>query len=289
MNSPDVDKMNRSACEFVQKTQEEFDRICEPLFKNFPITIFSYMKIFEDGRYFSLNSNLKWQEHRFKNIHTNGDFFSKEAQKVTENQTRQFLWPQSPKDDFFIELYKFNICYGFSKNKRSKGFIESWSFATDGNNENIEGFYIENLQYLEHFINYFMVKAAHLIDVTDSSKLALFKGDINIKASKDRASNSNINNFFKETCLQKYNFKSPAGSIAYLSKRQIECLYLLSHGKTMKEIALSLDISPRTVETYLNYVKLLTGLNYRSQLVQFFLRNFRKIPLDEKITAYESS
>ncbi|MEM1243286.1 MAG: LuxR C-terminal-related transcriptional regulator [Pseudomonadota bacterium] len=52
-----------------------------------------------------------------------------------------------------------------------------------------------------------------------------------------------------------------------LSDRQFECLFFLLRAKTSKEIANILDISPRTVESYLNEIKLKMQCFSRAQLI----------------------
>lgn len=54
---------------------------------------------------------------------------------------------------------------------------------------------------------------------------------------------------------------------ALLTKRQIECLYLLVKGMTMKEIAYILKLSPRTVEHYIETIKQKLNCHSRSELI----------------------
>jgi DNA-binding CsgD family transcriptional regulator len=57
---------------------------------------------------------------------------------------------------------------------------------------------------------------------------------------------------------------------AKLSKREIQCIELLAKGKTMKEAAAKLYLSPRTVETYLTKAKTKLGCFASKQLVDLF-------------------
>jgi DNA-binding CsgD family transcriptional regulator len=52
-----------------------------------------------------------------------------------------------------------------------------------------------------------------------------------------------------------------------LSKREIECLYYLVKGKTAKEIARVLNLSPRTIEVNISKAKVKLHCNTRSQLI----------------------
>lgn len=53
-----------------------------------------------------------------------------------------------------------------------------------------------------------------------------------------------------------------------LSKREAEYLFHLIHGKTAKEIAQNLGVSPRTVESSINNIKLKIGATSKSELAQ---------------------
>lgn len=61
-------------------------------------------------------------------------------------------------------------------------------------------------------------------------------------------------------------FESKSGFFN-LSKREIQCITFMQSGKTMKEIALHLGVSPRTVEHHINNIKKKTNLKYKSQLM----------------------
>lgn len=52
-----------------------------------------------------------------------------------------------------------------------------------------------------------------------------------------------------------------------LSKQQLKCLYYLARGMTMKEIAQTLGLSPKTVEHYLSTIKTKLNCESRSELV----------------------
>ncbi len=59
-------------------------------------------------------------------------------------------------------------------------------------------------------------------------------------------------------------------SLYTLSKRQIECLFYMALGFSIKEIANTIHLSPRTIETHIKALKLKLNINLRSQLVCFF-------------------
>lgn len=54
--------------------------------------------------------------------------------------------------------------------------------------------------------------------------------------------------------------------IHQLSQRQLDCLFHLSKGKTMKEIARTLSLSPRTIEHYIEHTKIKLDCYTREEL-----------------------
>lgn len=54
----------------------------------------------------------------------------------------------------------------------------------------------------------------------------------------------------------------------YLSKRESECAYFLLRGNTIKGIAQILTLSPRTVEHYLENVKIKLNVSNKASLIQ---------------------
>lgn len=63
-----------------------------------------------------------------------------------------------------------------------------------------------------------------------------------------------------------------------LTNRQLDCLFYLVKGMTIKEIAKTLDLSPKTVEHYLDAIKIKLGCNSRSTLITkaLTLRSIKK-------------
>lgn len=57
----------------------------------------------------------------------------------------------------------------------------------------------------------------------------------------------------------------------YLTIRESEIVELLVKGKTVKEIAMLLKLSPRTVEHYIENIKYKVGVNTKSDLIESFI------------------
>ena len=58
----------------------------------------------------------------------------------------------------------------------------------------------------------------------------------------------------------------------HLTDQQLECLFHLVKGKTIKKIAVAMNLSHRTVEHYLENVKAKLGCKTREDLIEYALK-----------------
>ena len=66
--------------------------------------------------------------------------------------------------------------------------------------------------------------------------------------------------------LVRYRLGAKYGNI-YLTKREAECMVWLLRGKTTSNIATILELSSRTVESYIKNMKTKTGCRTKSELI----------------------
>jgi DNA-binding CsgD family transcriptional regulator len=67
-----------------------------------------------------------------------------------------------------------------------------------------------------------------------------------------------------------YNLGTKYGGV-YFTQREAECMILLLQGKTISKIALALQLSPRTVEYYLQNMKKKVSCRTKSELIGLVL------------------
>ena len=75
----------------------------------------------------------------------------------------------------------------------------------------------------------------------------------------------------KDALLQ-YLAREAESGTKMLSRREQEVLRMLAHGYTLKEIADSLEVSRKTIETYRARMQEKLGLRTRSDIVQYALQ-----------------
>ncbi len=81
-----------------------------------------------------------------------------------------------------------------------------------------------------------------------------------------------------------YIINSP-GNHSKLTDREMDCLFYLLRGCTGKQIAKQLNLSPRTVETHINNIKLRLGCENKSDIIEYALLNGYLNYIPEKIIA----
>lgn len=269
------DEINKAAFEYNTSVSSILNRICEPLFANSNIKNFRYMRMFNDYTYFSLGTNLEYVKKYLQTIKEPGKVF--EPAKIystslltsKEKKFCYFLWPDKfsieEKDPLCNLVYSFDIWNGFTISRKSTDYVETWSFTTTKDAVGMQQFYINNIQILEYFIKYFESKAADVLKDITPDKLAVFIAPFDLNVSL-RIEEDKTKNFFKESHLVKVFIQAQNKNIS-LSHRELECLLYTSMGQSQKQIASTLDLSVRTIESYLNSIKDKANVRYKSELI----------------------
>ena len=263
---------NTSAYQYQLAIQERFTEICEPLFK-LGINYFSYGAFFETGEYLQLSNQIEFVRNHYFNIKNRGNMWVDLFLKV-QNRSH-FLIPYNKKDqDLTIDLAASLGCWnGFCIHKKESNYKTAYCFGIDTNDPLFSQFYFNNLSLLEHFCDYFDAKAKDMIDCSDKTRLGAFEQYVDFsRTTPEVLFEQKIQQFLQETFLEKRLLKTRERDIR-LSKRETQCLEFLTCGKSMKEIAYLLNLSPRTVEFYLQNLKKKSGLN-RSELIHHFGKSF---------------
>jgi hypothetical protein len=139
----------------------------------------------------------------------------------------------------------FNFRHVFTIIKETKYFIDYYHFGTHLANSSINQYYLNNLDLLEKFINFYQS------EVKKSSSL-----------SKAYYLEQQFESIISENDWSMFKGKDPGQRNEFLNKidlqpgrkltvRELEYGRLLLKGKTAQEIALSLGQSPRTIESHL--------------------------------------
>jgi DNA-binding CsgD family transcriptional regulator len=259
---------NLLALEFNEKNAGIVDSLTEPLRENFDITHFGFIRMFENGQLFRIANNPAWSRKYFENeFYNDADIY--DMKNIPLQESRFVILTGAPINPHCQSLcYEFNIWNYMLIYERFETHGDFWFFATTRSNAQIVNFYINNKNLLKHFTLYFKEKACDLLKVNEATPLittTLSPLDENAQESED------IQNFINEISYHKYYLGGKLSGKS-LSKREYECLFFFSQGRTMKEIAEKMKLSPRTVEVHINNIKIKTGCHTRGELISSFAK-----------------
>lgn len=152
-------------------------------------------------------------------------------------------------------------------------------FATKSHDTKYLSFYLNNIDILDKFILYFKDKAETLIKKAAANKIFSRALAINhengavIKVIGETLLDKNRLNFLKQIELSHHRLVNKIGNIIKIPHGEMLCLQLLARGRTLKEIANTLNISPRTVESNLNNAKRRLNCFTRKELLDLLELN----------------
>jgi DNA-binding CsgD family transcriptional regulator len=194
-----------------------------------------------------------------------------------------------------IDLYRENGFYnGYSIVSENEGTNESTFFVTKNDDTHIKDFYKNHSSVLDSFLDHFKSIAPDIFDLTDESKLG-FSPYVNETYPKIEKI------FLKSTPWERIldNFSASLESqfndeietimkIHSLTKREVQCLILLSRGDTGKEVARKLNLSPRTVESHINNLRVKTNRQTKIEIIHWFKEVFKPF-LNDKSSRINST
>lgn len=132
-----------------------------------------------------------------------------------------------------------------------------------------------NKEYLELFILYFNDHAYHLINESESLKIPreFVEYNFSLNVTVEHFLISQVEENFLSSINAKYYKIRQLQQKYSLSYRETQCLELILQNKIAKEIANFLNLTTRTVETYIDHLKRKLNCHSKSEImVKFFLR-----------------
>jgi DNA-binding CsgD family transcriptional regulator len=257
---------NNRAIDYNRQIVVQLQDVCSSLFRVSCIKSFRYFKVFNDNTYFNLSTNHEWLCDRVSKIPNNGRLFHTALCAANKDKPTFYLWENNVNDPVCNLFIKHNIANGISIYYRHDDFIEAWSFGATKDDNQAYNFYINNLDLFKKFIFHFNKVAGNIIDTSDHSILARFDDNVSIIPA--------ITLPQIPAQLPSINASQVSKSCYSLTKKEIECLRLLSIGKTTaKAIAKVLDISPRTVEHHIESIKIKLDIYNKNDLADYFWNN----------------
>lgn len=262
--------MLEEAIRYNTAKQGELEVICSPLEKFFGVKLIHYRRFYLTGGMISLYTHSEWMDFSIKNRYWHSTVLYEKLKNLQYKNTLIYLWPSEPLNDAVYQgLYHHNLWNGITIYKKHGDCIESYAFATTKENIKMMNIYLSEIDVLEHFILYFKSKIFHSLTSSVEKEIMLpFSYDFPSEDERDATQKK----FLEDTPVDNLYLRIKGTDIK-LTKREKDCLTLLSSGKTAKEIANLLELSSRTIETYLENLRIKTGAISASQLIHIYHEN----------------
>ena len=233
---------------------------------------FGYLKMFFDNKYFYVSSDTEMIDAYVKCVTSTAVFYGK---TISANNGYLVLpWPKSPAHLWMDVYAKHEYYNGLTILHRNNNCIDLFWFSSKGDNNPAYDFYVSNgnvfLVFMQHWLGKNKKKSgldapkvlATFVDGADFSNIDKIELD-------KKAEEEHVKKFLKLIRLNGVDIHTLKGDV-YLTRRESECLRLLSKGNTSKEVSSLLDISCRTVEEHVNNIRSKTGYLYKSDLVKLY-------------------
>lgn len=232
------------------------------------ITRFYYSFIKPNGEHLLLSDSPQTVEFYYEQQLYNNDPYMRHP----DNYKSGFFNIETFKKDGFnaslahvAQKFKTNPIVGLCEKRDD--YVEFFRFWGEGGEKNT--FDIANVQYanlLKAFASHFKEECAHIIRPQTEHFFSLkdLVGADLFEATKTPSVNidaKTVRKYLKEIGLGDYVAKADL-----LSPREQGCMRLLLKGKSIKEIAAILKLSPRTVEHYLESVKNKFNCQFKNEL-----------------------
>jgi DNA-binding CsgD family transcriptional regulator len=241
-------------------SEDDILEVIKSLRDKFGITYFAHVISFHDGRTTTLISNhevaIHWvvKQYAIPGNNHQGAYLSSGYYLVS------YMGDLYPKEYQTTLLELFNIDHMLLIVDSNSLYIDIFSFATERDNFKIVNFYLNNKDILKKFILHYKEKCKNLINKAIQECVLLPPASLIVPDPK------NIKIDFNKTFP-----KIQLTDNTCLTKREVECLLLVSKGKTTKEVAKIMKISPRTVEFFINKCKSKLECSSKSKLIDKFI------------------
>lgn len=274
-----ANKINKIGFDYVI----DLHNICQPLFQNSSINSFHYERIYKDGSYISLNTDLELEnfitsENNKKYRHDvkiiDALFDNKDFYRSNRGNKLCFFTEDIDQGYWSNMFKKFRIKSCFNIIEENNFFYERFGFTSLLNAPSY-GFYINNCEILEKFILYFKEYGSDLIKTNEKTKIIWLNNNPqynklvqNLKKSCN-TKDKNLTTLEDKLKIKKYPLNNNHIK-SYLTQHELKCLQHLGKGFTCKEIGNVLRISYRTVETHIRNIKNKLNIYSHDQLLKIY-------------------
>lgn len=249
MNSSTIYSINKLELEQSRGLKDKITDHAQEFLNAFGLTHVWVAKMYFDGRYLDLTNDLSWKEKMVQH-----QFYSElwkyilEPLKLQQSKPIFSGWQAeyTSKPRVFSEIYDHGVKSAVSMTITCSDHVEHYSFGSNKEILVVNG----NLPEQDELMMFYLYLRENILQDRKFQNPIL--GDSGYSFSLGKESNQSkkysvpIPSSFSFSCNEK------EGS---LTQQQIVCLGLLARGYGVKDIAQRVELSPRTVESYIINIK----------------------------------
>ncbi len=243
--------------QFFFDVSKEVRALSDSFLSKHKLNYFQYCSVYKDGSHSFLVNRPDFVETRY---HANRGVCSSVDGDQIDAQSYVFLWNGNLPNRDTDMARELDIDNGICFVQRHPNHYNLIAFGAATRERGTLNFYLNHGVKLRGFIEEFTDQAKDLIRKADQNRFLL---PHNLRDENEKILFWDRN--------KRVHFH---GRSTDLSLREFECLRLTARGYTMVEIAERLELSNRTVESYLNRAKLKLGVDKKSELIRIFLTHF---------------
>lgn len=224
--------------------------VASPFLTTLGCNYFQYLKVFRNGSFSFVTTQPKWAEFTLDLLQkTNKPAVYSHIDATTLDKNKfTFLWePNLPEEPVRLAR-EFDIANGFTFVERHEDYYYMFAFAAPRVHSRAIDTYFNSLNEMNEFIQKFKYHQRKLINEIDRHCFHVPKAR-------------------QDSNLEQMLLSSGNKSSLHLTAQELVCIQGLAKGQTYKEIAKALNISHRTVETYLNRVRDRFHLHHKKELI----------------------
>jgi len=225
-----------------------------------------YMRIYSDGSVINLANCPDWTDFYFQQLQA-GAYDKADISNQLFIHEGISLWALNPENQVWREgRDKFGYGQGVTLCEEHEGFREVISFYARADNDAINHFYINHTDQLKKLKQYFVAEASELIQEVENKKNArspLILLENHTRSNESKVITPVVLDERQTVCVLHKNTHLPI----QLSAQQGRCLVYLTQGKSSKEIAGAMGLSPRTVDYYLDIIRKQLGCRSSKDLI----------------------
>lgn len=230
-------------------TASDVAGLCHDFSTHYKVPHFLHTRMYFDGSRFALTNNPEWYQYFIENHLFN---YSRLDKHPSCYRSGYFLWDAWNKGTLYDYLKEFEAGFdyghGFSIIRRHHEWVDKFDFATYLHHRFMNQFYINNLSLFNQFVDAYCKEAKNIFLIAEKKREIL---PYTPKAHYDKEYKDT---FLPRNILSALNLDNDTNNVK-LTKRELECAYWLVNGKTISEIGMLLEISPKTVEKFFDSIK----------------------------------